>query len=182
MADEDHLLEPENACRNIKFYVIGMTEVKRRDEKSREKTEISSSAMGTRPDLWVGEKVYINSNMKNRILEVKGDNERIAVLKLKINKTIKLAILQVYALTSNASLEESIAFFSRLLDTYNSNNEKYTTVMGDFNAKIRQNEAKHLCLGNICKVNADGELLIDWANSLNLKITSTFFKKKLRKC
>ncbi len=71
---------------------------------------------------------------------MKGLNERIAVLKLKINKTTKLVILQVYAPTSNAPLEESVAFYSQLLDTYNSNNEKYTIVIGDFNAKIGRAE------------------------------------------
>ncbi len=79
---------------------------------------------------------YINKRISDRILEIKGITERIAVLKLKINQKTKITIIQVYAPILDADQLESNTFYQQLNKIHQKEREYYTIVMGDFNAKI----------------------------------------------
>ncbi len=46
--------------------------------------------------------LYVNEKRRSSLTELKGINERLAVLKMKINKSIPITCIQVYAPTNNA--------------------------------------------------------------------------------
>ncbi len=123
---------------------------------------------------------YIKKYLANQVSEIKGISERIAVSKIKINRTTKMCIIQVYAPNMSAEEGDIDAFYNQLQETYTKERELYTLVMGDFNAKIGNDSTFKRCIGEhtVGITNANGRRLINFAEANNLKAVSTFFKKK----
>lgn len=81
----------------------------------------------------------IGKHLANKIKQVKGISERVAILKLDLGNKDTLTIIQVYAPTLGAESAETEAFYNLLEDTYKKEKGFYTIVMGDFNAKFGEN-------------------------------------------
>lgn len=67
-----------------------------------------------------------------KVTEFRGINERIALIKIKLNESTKVTIFQVYAPTSAAPKEETKKFYKTLDKSFEDTSEKYTFIMGDF--------------------------------------------------
>lgn len=112
---------------------------------------------------------------------LKGVSERIAVAKIDIGNNETLSIIQVYAPTSVATLEEKESFYDELEEVYLAEKSNFTIVMGDLNAKIGAGVAKS-CLGNFAgeDSNENGLMAINFLERGNLKVASSFFRKKAK--
>lgn len=127
---------------------------------------------------------YVKGNIWDKIGEIESINERIELLKIDYGKKMKVAIIQVYVLTLQASDTEKDLFFDALADTIIVvEQEYYTIVMGDFNAKTgkqNSNSTKHEAIEqNALEVtNVNGERVVQLANTCRLKIAGTFFSRK----
>ncbi len=61
-----------------------------------------------------GIEFYVKSYLKNRVLEIKGINERLGYLKIRvINKGVNFSIIQVYEPTVEAEEEEVENFHTK---------------------------------------------------------------------
>lgn len=74
-------------------------------------------------------------------------SDRIAVLKMTLDKKINLSIIQCYAPTSVATDGEKNHFYSVLQNTLENEAELYTIIMGDFNAKVGANKVGEASVG-----------------------------------
>lgn len=112
LASEERLYKLEKSLDKIKWDIIGLSEVKRKGTNLVRRNNGSyffyhGSTAGYR-----GVGFYINKRLVNRVVEIKGVTERIAVLKLKLNDTTKIAVIQVYSPTNVATNEENKEFIN----------------------------------------------------------------------
>ncbi len=106
-----------------------------------------------------------------------------SVLKMEIEKSIKLLLIQVYAPTQQADREEIETFYERLQNILHEEREYYNIIMGDFNAKLGENYGQIgiNCIGKFCSgnsTNSNGEQMLGFVENNGLKIANTFYKKK----
>ncbi|ESN91263.1 hypothetical protein HELRODRAFT_182122 [Helobdella robusta] len=110
--------------------------------------------------------------------------DRVLVFLVKIHeKPFNLAVIQVYAPTSESGEEDLDAFYSNLdgaLKTFKS--QKVIFMMGDLNAKI-STEKKHDGIGShgIGERKERGEKLIEWCVTNDQVITNTWFDNHPRR-
>ena len=108
----------------------------------------------------------INKKFEEKVTSIKGINERIAELTLKINQRYKLKIIQVYAPTTSHDDQEIIEIYREIENLLKENKTYFTIIMGDFNAKIgKKEDNKETAMGNfgIGDRNNRGKMLIDLA-------------------
>ena len=111
-------------------------------------------------------------------------SERLIKTTLRLSKNYTIKVIQLYALTTSHSEEETEDFYEELQDTIDEDKTNATIVMGDLNAKIginpdiKETSTRKLGLGNR---NDRGTRLVDFATYNNLKIANTFFKKRAKK-
>ncbi len=125
---------------------------------------------------------YVRSNIMERVEKMKGINERIGCLKIRIDKKTKISIIQVYAPTMGAEKEEIEKFYGDLKRTVQENREYYTIIMGDWNSKVGRKEIDSIVVGKFGwgggEGNKRGTDLVEFAAKRNMKIANIFFKKK----
>ena len=164
----------------VKWDIVGISEVRREGEKMERKTNGNyfyyfGETRGHR-----GTGFFIKNSITNKVIAVKGITERISLVKLEIEKEANLCIIQVYAPTMEAD-ERDVEEFYRILDeTIQKEKEHHNIIMGDWNAKIGKGVGMDGVYGpyGIGENNENGERLIEFAASHNLKIANTFFNKK----
>ena len=112
-------------------------------------------------------------------MEIRGLNERMACLKLEIEKGTKIAIFQVYAPTLGSDSGEIKAFYRDLNEFYETQKEKISIIMGDFNAKIGSEPEMEGCTGPyaVGATNKSGGKLAKFCFKNNLKIANTYFNQ-----
>lgn len=108
----------EHALSKVKWNIIGLSETKRYGEELlvRKNGNWLFNYGETKGYRGVG--FYVRNNKVNQIIEIKGINERIPILKLKINASTNLSIIQIYAPTSIATEAELDEFYQFLDETY----------------------------------------------------------------
>ena len=179
VANEARLQELEYALGKIEYDIVGISETKREGEK------IIKTSNG---NIWFyfgctkgyrGVGFYINKKVTNKISEMKGISERIAFLKVQINKKTKLLIIQVYAPTLEAPKDEIKEFYNTLENTLMKEQERYNIIMGDFNAKIGNDQTLSGCTGphTLNDTNRNGQRLGKFCMKHNLKIANTYFNE-----
>lgn len=175
-----HELEQEIKDNKLVWDVIGLGEVRRKDESF---TTLQSGHMlyhSQAKNGQAGVGFLVNNKWKDRIVRVKSIGYRVAELVLNINTRYQLKIVQVYAPTSTHSEEEIDKFYNDLENILETKSH-YTIVMGDFNAKVgkRTNTSETMTgifgLGNR---NERGDTLVEWATLEKYKIMNTMFQKK----
>lgn len=122
---------------------------------------------------------YLHKNVTDRVIVVKGISERISLLKLRIQENVNLSVIQVYGPTLDSNENDKEKFYKLLNETMDEEKEYYNIVMGDWNSKVGQEAAIEGIKGpyGIGEMNENGERMIEFAGSHNLKIANTFFNK-----
>ncbi|XP_048006861.1 uncharacterized protein LOC125242187 [Leguminivora glycinivorella] len=135
LMQEERLIELEHALKDIKWDVIGLSEVRREGEQTVERIDNVFYHFGTAGGLY-GVGFLVHKKWKSNIIEFTGYSERIAVLKFLIDKKHTLTIIQVYAPTSSHSDDEVERFYDLLNKACEENRGTWNIVLGDFNAKV----------------------------------------------
>lgn len=180
LASEERIYELEKATENIKWDVLGLAEVRRTGEQLIKRTNGNLLYYYGTTKGYRGVGFYINRSITDRIVEVKGITERVAVLKLKINTSTYITIIQVYAPISTADESEIKEFYKLIEEVYNKEKEYFTFIMGDWNAKIGNQSIDGWNVGKFCygATNDSGQKLIELMRANGLKLANSFFPKK----
>ena len=123
----------------------------------------------------------VNKNIKDRVVEFRGDSSRVASLTIKINTKYYLQVVQVYAPTSTHEDEEVEEFYEEVSKIMSENKSYYKIVIGDFNAKVgghQQGDGAVVGQYGYGERNERGTRLVQFATSENLTISNTCFKKR----
>ena len=173
-------LEDELKENNMKWDVIGVGEVRRKEESF---TTLQSGHLQYHSEANNGQAgvgFLINKKWKHNITRVSSGSSRVAELILRITDRYQLKVVQVYAPTTSHSDEETDNFYNTI-DKILEKQTHYTIVMGDFNAKVggqtNTSERATGCFG-LGQRNERGDTLVEWATSKNFKIMNTQFQKK----
>jgi hypothetical protein len=139
----------------------------------------SGCAMGEKHEYGVG--LILSKSLKKSLIEWKAVSERLLIARLK-TRLRKLTIVQCYALTNEATMEEKEAFYGLLETTLHQIRQSDITIMmGDFNAKIGDDNqgVKHVMgrngLGNR---NENGEIFIDLCANYEMITGGSLFPHK----
>lgn len=170
------LLELTESLKNVKYDIIGLSEVRKLGNTIEEHDEFIHYYIGETSGLF-GVGFIVKKHLKSCIKSFTGLSERVALLKMNIGN-FELSIIQVYAPTE-ASTEEELELFYSTIDKALRLSGKKIIVMGDFNAKIGQPNPNEIVTGNygFGIRNGRGDRLIHFAYENNLNIMNTFFKK-----
>ena len=179
---DEHVQELEDELKenNMKWDVIGLGEVRRKEESF---TTLQSGHLLYHSEANNGQAgvgFLINKKWKDNITRVSSGSSRVAELVLRITDRYQLKIVQVYAPTTSHSDEETDNFYNTI-DKILEKQTHYTIVMGDFNVKVggqtNTSERATGCFG-LGQRNERGDTLEEWATSKNFKIMNTQFQKK----
>ncbi|CAH2085157.1 unnamed protein product [Euphydryas editha] len=174
----ERLIELTEALKNIKFDILGLSEVRRFGNKIDDYGELILCYTGeTAGKHGVG--FIVKQHWKKHIESYIGISERVAILNLNINNR-KISLIQVYVPTESASKDDIDKFYETLNEAMKIAH-KEVHVMGDFNAKIGQPRADEyliMKLNGYGTRNTRGERLIEFALEHKLSIINTFFKKR----
>ncbi|CAH2207796.1 jg21271, partial [Pararge aegeria aegeria] len=171
----------EKALENLKYDIIGISEVRRLGNIIDEYEKFILCFTGQTPGLY-GVGFIINKHLKQYIESYIGISERVALLNLKL-PCKRLSIIQVYAPTETSD-EEEIKTFYKTIDTAIAIAHEEFILMGDFNAKIGEPQSdEYTIMGNYGYGvrNDRGQKLIDFAMENKLAIINTFYKKKAKR-
>ncbi len=162
---------------------MGLSEVRRYGENSIKRQNGNNFYYYGQIRGYSGISFYVKDNVMERVEEMKGINERIGFLKIRIDNKTKISIIQVCVPTVAAEKEETGKFFGDLERTVQENREYYTIIMGDWNSKVGSKEIDGIVVGKFgwWEGNKRGRDLVEFAAKSNMKIANTFFKKKEEK-
>ena len=151
LADDIRLEHLTEELVNIKWHIIGMSEVRRKSENIinmkvsnhlfyyRGKENEKSSGVG----------FLVNNNIAGNVLKFDSLSDRVAYLTIRLNKMYTLKVIQVYAPTSKSSDDEIEHFYDDISKILDEEKTKYTILMGDFNAKVGKKKDENLAWGNL---------------------------------
>lgn len=180
----DRLIELEEAVLKTNIQILGLSEIKRKGNQIiRTKNNNIFCFSGVEPGQ-KGVGFLIGGNWSNYIDEFRGINDRMALLKLKLDKNNFLTIIQIYAPTTAANEIQIDRFYSDLencilelkLDKYHR-----LIIMGDFNSQIgaRQLEEENIIGPYYYGTrNERGQRLVQFCQKFSLKIINSWFKKR----
>lgn len=176
----EKLIELETALKNVKWDILGLSEIRRVGNQIEEYDDYILYYIGeTKGQYGVG--FMVKKQLKDQIIEFKGVSERIATLNIQLKSSRdKWTIIQVYAPTEAAEDTIKDEFYNQLTATLE-NTHKNLIVMGDFNGKIgRQKHGEESVMGNfgIGKRSKNGERVVNIALENNLTFINSIFKKK----
>ena len=183
----EKLIELELALDNIKWDIIGISEMRRLGEGIHiHNGKFLLHYMGETPGLY-GVGFLVKTNLASRIEEIRGINERIALLNIKLplnhGKEETWTIIQAYAPTESNKKEDTIKtehFYKDLQSTLQISS-KNLIVMGDFNAQIGTcNTGEEYIIGKHGhgQRSENGQRLVTFAMENKLSILNSFYKKK----
>lgn len=178
LSSHERLIELNEALANIKYDIIGLSEIRRLGNEISEYDHFILCHTGQTPGKY-GVGFFINKHLKNNIESYVGISERVALLNIRISNK-PLTIIQVYAPTEAAQEEEVDTFYEDIYEAISMAYEDYI-LMGDFNSKIGKPQMdEHLVTRQYGygERNARGQRLIDFALENKLAIINTFYKKK----
>lgn len=177
----EKLIELMMALKNIKWSIIGMSEVRRLGENIEDYGEFILYYKGDTPGKY-GIGFLIRKELKDHINEFIGISERIAILNIKPPSSEEMwSIVQVYSPTEQSDNTDIDSFYSTLTDAIKNYTSKNLIVMGDFNAQTgnkRYGEETALGPYSSGKWTRNGEKLIQLAYEFNLKILNSHYKKR----
>ena len=180
LLDDDKITELEHEIQNLKWDIIGLSEIRRGEEKIQLNSGHILFWKGYENKSEEGVGFLIIKNIRNNIINFKAINERIAKVIVKLNKNFKSQVIQIYAPTTSSKDEAIEEFYNKLDSTMNEDKCKMTIIMGDFNAKIGINpDTSELCTGKFGSGtrNVRGDRLVEFATAGGLKIANTFSRK-----
>lgn len=184
----EKLQELELALSDIKWDIIGISEMRRYGEGIEDYGNFILHYKGETPGLY-GVGFLVKKGLAEKIGEIKGVSERIAVLniELPVKNAEKWSIIQAYSPTESNKKDDirKIEKFYEDLHLTIENSHKNIIVMGDFNGQIgkRNNFGEEYTIGlyGSGKRTNNGERLVTFALQHKLSILNSFFKKKKNK-
>ncbi|XP_069970249.1 craniofacial development protein 2-like [Penaeus vannamei] len=185
MRTESDLLVLLEELSSIKWYVIGVCEVKK---KLSEEQKILNDGhllywrgkpQGSKQELGIG--FFIHKRLEKNIVEFYSVSEGVASVTMKPNNRYNLKIIQVNAQTCSYNDEEIGRFYEDVHLASERVKTHFTITIGNFNAKIGKN-TEETVIGNhgIGTRNERGQMLVDFAEARSLNIMNTFFEKRHR--
>ncbi|KAI5636907.1 craniofacial development protein 2-like [Phthorimaea operculella] len=166
LMQEERLIELENALAEIKWDIIGLSEIRREGEDILERENCILCYKGEKSGT-NGVGFLIAKKWKENILEFTGYSDRVAALKFKINDSKTLTLIQAYAPTSSHNDDVVEDFYDVLNKACEENRGAWTFILGDFNAKIgnKQELDNETIIGphDLGIRNERGARLIQWA-------------------
>ncbi|PNF38233.1 hypothetical protein B7P43_G11852 [Cryptotermes secundus] len=123
----------------------------------------------------------IEQEFKSAIINFKPISERICTLRIR-TKFFNMTLMNVHAPTEEKEEEVKDYFYQQMEETYDSiqsNDIKF--ILGDLNAKIGKEKEHRGVIGSEslhCTTNHNGIKLINFSESKNLIISSTYFPHK----
>lgn len=179
LRSQESLLELENALETVNWDIIGLSEVRRADEKIEEHENYIFYYKNITAGLY-GVGFIVKKYLKNEIIEFSGVSDRIAVLNIKLpGHRQPTSIVQIYAPTEVAKVEAKNEFY-RKLSKVMPKLYKNIIIMGDFNGQLgkrRLNEDKILGRFTSGKRNDNGQRMINFALENNLNIMNSYYNK-----
>lgn len=185
LLSEERLTELEYELENIKWDIVGLSEVRRRGEQLVTlKSGHSFYYVGEDNSSVGGTGFLIHKRHRTNIVSLKKISTRVICLVLKFNTRYNIKIIQTYAPTSNHTDEEVEVFYDDIRDALSGQKTHYTILCGDFNAKMgkRLNDAE-FSLGShgLEGRNDRGDTLLDFLLQNNLFQMNSFFPKRQNK-
>lgn len=176
---EDRMEELENALNEIRWDIIGITEIRRNEEVLMERKNGYVLLHSSADKSMFGTGFMIKNKFRNNILNFIAVSKRIAVLKMVFKKR-KCTIFQVHAPTSEHKEEEIVKFYEELDNIIRQEHEEndQLLVLGDFNACVgKKQTGDEGIMGNYGrgKRNKSGAILTNFAASQGLKIVNSYF-------
>lgn len=180
LCKERQLIQLQNALNNIKWDILGVSEVRRMGEEIIElqNGDIFSYVGQTKGLYGVG--FLINNRWRKNILSFKHFSDRVTVLKMMFN-SCKVSIVQVYAPTSAASTSTLENFYKDLDQAITFCKSEVIITIGDFNASlgVRQDGEEDIMGPYGFGIrNERGERLIQWLWQNHFTSCSSLFKKR----
>ncbi|XP_066947036.1 craniofacial development protein 2-like [Macrobrachium rosenbergii] len=125
--------------------------------------------------------IIVNSELKEKVVEVKRSGSRIMKVKLMLSEEV-LNVISAYAPQAGCDEEEKLMFWRELDEVLTSISEEERVVLGgDLNGHIgtdrRVISRIHGGLG-MGERNEEGEGIIDFAVAFDMALINTFFMKK----
>lgn len=118
--------------------MVGLSETRLADEKS---TTLASGHLIYQTNKennthLGGVAILINKRIKHLVINMYAVSDRVISVTLQLSRRYTMQIIQVYAPTSTANDTEAEQLYEDISDAKIRARSQYTTVMGDFNAKI----------------------------------------------
>jgi exonuclease III len=181
LMNNERITELEYATEEVKWDIIGISEIRREGEAIMEKSNNYIFYYSGKKQGKNGVGFWVKSNLKEHIQEFTGISDRIAMLTIKLpGYTKKWSIIQIYAPHEEKEDEEKDQFYEQLSETMQER-QGNVIVMGDFNSQLGEqqpHENKTIGKFSYGKRNNNGERLLNFAIEHNLSIMNTFFKKR----
>ena len=177
---QERLYELDFALQQIKWDIIGLSEIRRSGEQIEEYDNYIFYFKNITPGLY-GVGFIIKKHLKDYIQDIIGISDRIAILNIKLSENEKpISIIQVYAPTEHADEEQKDLFYQELNQAMEQVS-KTVIIMGDLNAQIgkrNKNEDYYLGPYSFGKRNNNGHRLIEFVQEFNLRVMNSYFNKK----
>lgn len=185
LRSEDSLQELLYSLKDIKWDIIGLSEVRRTGEAIEEHSQIIFYHKGEIPGRH-GVGFIVKKTLRNYITEIIGISDRIAILNIRFPQSKDIwSIVQIYSPTEQSTTAEIESFYSSLNTTLEQHAYKNCIVMGDFNAQVgAPRNGEDMVLGpyySKSKRSRNGHKLMEMAFENHLKLMNTQFKKRALK-
>lgn len=170
--------ELEHALKNIKWDILGLSEIKKPDMKILEYDEYILMYNGDRAAS-NGVGFMVRKTLKHHIIDFICISDRVVRLDILLENK-NMTCIQTYAPTEKSTEAELQTFYDDL-DASLRNSPPNTIVLGDFNAKIGQlssDDGRVVGKWGYGIRNDRGEILVQYCLQNQLYISNTFFKKK----
>lgn len=185
----EKLQELELALDEIKWDIIGISEVRRLGERIEDHGKYILYHIGETPGLY-GVGFIVKRSLAENIQELRGISERIALLNIQLpvdgEEAQIWSIIQAYSPTESNKREDitKIEKFYEDLRSTVANAYKNVIVMGDFNGQIgKQRNGEEYTIGNhgYGSRSNNGSRLVSFGIENKLSILNSFYKKKTSK-
>lgn len=188
LSSPERLLELEKALEDIKWDIIGISEMRRMGESIEEYENFILYYKGETPGLY-GVGFIVKKYLARKIEEIVGISERVAILNIKLPTSQNeetWSIIQAYAPTEANKKEElsKIDDFFEILQSADQYIGKNIIVMGDFNGKIglRKPGEEHIIGSSSYGVRSrNGNKLVNYALQNKLTILNSCYTRKPNK-
>lgn len=127
--------------------------------------------------------IIVDKNCQKAVCNVVPYSDRVMMLTLNTQLKRKINIIQIYAPTADKDENEIEAFYEQLDNVIKlTKRQDVTIIMGDFNAKVGEEEAAD-CVGRygLGERNDRGDRLIEFCTNEELIIANTLFKLHKRR-
>ena len=176
LSDNNQLNNLEEELKNVNWEVIGFSKMRHPSEAMVElpNNNIFYNSGNSKKQDGVG--FLIHEKLRSNIEGFKAISDRVASVVIRISKSYKIKLIQVYAPTSVSPQVELDNFYGDVyIATQNSKDKAHFTIIkGDFNAKVVSGDEE--CLGKFGHGdrNGRGEDLVNFATANGYKIVTRY--------